>query len=160
MLRFILPLITFFFLLLSAPALAYACEGAVETQSLWQAVGEHALTFLVTLLTPIFLVFVNKGIKLFEQKTKIDIAERHEALINMCISSGIAYAHEQGRKALKADAEPAKGEEKKIMAMETAMAKLQSLGVLEQDADALARLIDARLNQERKDPKEKGRMER
>lgn len=157
--HFLFFLITFIFVFTN-PALARDCtEAVVDTQSFWQALAEHVIEILVTILTPIIIVLINKAIKIFEQKTKIDVAERHEALIEMCVSSGIAFAHEQGRKALKSGAVPVKGDEKKIMALETASNKLKTLGVVEQDAEVLAQFIDARLNQERRDPKEKGRVE-
>jgi len=160
MLKFLLPLITFFFLFFANPALAHDCvQAVVEGQSFWQALAEHTLTILVTLLTPVLLVLVNKAIKVFESKTKIDVADRYEALIDECVRSGIAFAHEQSRKALKADQPPVPSDEKRIMAVELAVSKLETLGVIEQDAEVLAQLVDAKLNQERKDPRQKGRIE-
>lgn len=62
------------------------------------------------------LWLARKGIKLFEEKSKIDVPDKIEARIEAWAEQGIALAEEKGRKAAKEGTEDIKGPEKLEMA--------------------------------------------
>lgn len=122
---------------------------AGEGQVLWQSIVEHVLELVVLVATPLVLLLVRKLVRVLEDKTKINVAERHESMIDDWVSKGIAYAHEQGRKALKSGRKPPSGEKKKIEAVEFISEALKNTGVVSLGSDALAKLVEAKLNLER-----------
>ena len=122
---------------------------AVEGQEFWQAILAHLLEIVVVIATPIIIVLVRKLIQVIEKKANVDVAERHEALLDEWITKGIAFGHEQGRKALKEGKDPVSGDEKKNAAVDFVAEGLKNTGLTEMGAEALAKLIESKLNVER-----------
>jgi len=132
--------------------LLIGCGGggeAVEGQEFWQAIVAHLLEIVVVIATPLILILVRKLIQVLEDKTNIDVAEKHEKMLDEWITKGIAYGHEQGRKALKEGKDPVTGDEKKNAAVDFIADGLKNTGVVEMGRDALAKLIESKLNVER-----------
>jgi hypothetical protein len=132
--------------------LLIGCGGdgeAVEGQEFWQAIVAHLLEIVVVIATPLVLILVRKLIQVIEKKTDIDVAEKHEKMIDEWITKGIAYGHEQGRKALKEGKDPVTGDEKKNAAVDFIAAGLDNTGLVTMGRDALAKLVESKLNVER-----------
>jgi len=132
--------------------LLVGCGGdgeAVEGQEFWQAIVAHLLEIVVVIATPLILILVRKLIQVIEKKTDIDVAEKHEKMIDEWITKGIAYGHEQGRKALKEGKDPVTGDEKKNAAVDFIAAGLDNTGLVTMGRDALAKLVESKLNVER-----------
>lgn len=139
-------------LFLLFPFLVLGCaEG--DNQSFWQALSANLLEIVVLVATPIILLLVRKLVQVLEDKLGIDVADKHEALMSQLVMKGIAYAHEQGRKALKEGKPPVAGDEKKIMAVEFVADQLERMGATTFAADKLEKLVEAHLNLER-DPED------
>jgi hypothetical protein len=132
--------------------LLIGCGGegeAVEGQEFWQAIVAHLLEIVVVIATPLILVLVSKLVKVIEAKANIDVAERHEVMLDEWITKGIAFGHEQGRKALKEGKDPVSGDEKKNAAVDFIAEGLKNTGLAEMGAEALAKLVESKLNVER-----------
>lgn len=132
--------------------LVAGCGGnpdGVAGQAFWQAIVAHIVELVVLIATPIIAVLIRKLVRVLEDKTSIDIAERQEALIDGLVNKGIAYAHEQARKALKEGQDPMDGDTKKNAAVDFVAEALTNTGAASLGADALAKLVEAKLNIER-----------
>jgi len=147
MINRILPLITLTLLF------AIGCNNGggetAEGQEFWQAIVAHVLEIVVVIATPLILVLIHKLIQVIEAKAKIDVAERHEKMIDEWVTKGIAFAHEQGRKALKEGQDPVSGDEKKNAAVDFIADGIKNTGITQLGADALAKLVESKLNVER-----------
>lgn len=130
---------------LLVPLIAFGAE----SQTFVQSILEHVLELVVLIATPLVLLLAKKLIQVFEDKTGIDIAESQSYLVEKWVSQGIAYAEEQGSKALKAGAPPATGEEKKIMAVEFVAELMEKTGLDVLSRDALAKKVEALLHLDR-----------
>lgn len=141
------------FVLISTLLLVIGCNGgggeAVEGQAFWQTIVSHLLEIAVVIATPLILLLVQRLVRLIEDKAKIDVAYRHELMINEWVGKGIAFAHEQGRKALKDGKDPIPGDEKKNAAVDFIASGLKSTGLVTLGRDALAKLVESKLNQDR-----------
>ena len=131
--------------------LLIGCGGgeAPEGQQFWQIIVEHVLEIVVVIATPLVLLLVQKLIKVIEDKAGITVAQVHEQMIDEWVTKGIAYGHEQGRKALKAGKDPVTGDEKKNAAVDFIAAGLDNTGLVTMGRDALAKLVESKLNIER-----------
>lgn len=140
------------FTLVAAVMLIAGCGGDADGaagQAFWQAIVAHIVELVVLVATPIIAVLVRKLVRVLEDKTSIDVAERQEALIDSLVNKGIAYAHEQARKALKDGEEPLDGDTKKNAAVDFVADILENTGVVTIGADALSKLVEAKLNIDR-----------
>lgn len=126
-------------------------------------VGEQAQTwwmvlldFLLQLVTPIAIAVLTTlaGIAVRKWGKKLD-ADKQEALIRLTdglITSGIAFAEEQGRKALRADKVKTESAQKLSLATEYIQNQLDQSGLPNIAAEELQKLIESRLQQERAKP--------
>jgi hypothetical protein len=122
---------------------------ATPGQAFWQTAVTQLLDLVFVIATPIAITLTRRLIAVLETKTGVDVAERHERLIDSAIEKGIAYAHEQSRKALKASEKPIPGDEKKRAALAFATGLLEEAGGVTYVKDTLERLIEAKLNMSR-----------
>lgn len=140
-----------FTLILFFALLLIGCGGgeALEGQQFWQAIVAHLLEIVVVIATPLILLLVRKLIQVIEDKAKINIAIQHKQMVDEWITKGIAYGHEQGRKALKEGKDPVSGDEKKNAAVDFIASGLDNTGLVTIGRDALAKLVESKLNLER-----------
>ena len=122
---------------------------AVEGQAFWQSIVAHLVEIAVVFATPLLLILARKLIQIIEAKTNVQVAEHYEVMVNEWVGRGIAYAHEQSRKALKADSKPLSGDEKKVAAVDFIAEGLRNTGVVSMGSDALAKLVESKLNMAR-----------
>jgi len=128
----------------------FGCTGNVEGyQVFWQAALAHLLELVVLFATPVVLLLARKALLLIEAKLDVDVDEKYLVLVDVWVSRGIAYAHEQGRKALKAGNPPLASDAKKILAVEFVAEALDKSGLPEIGKDTLAKYVEAQLNRER-----------
>lgn len=142
------------FFVATALLLLAGCGGggdaeAVEGQAFWQAILSHLLEIVVVVATPLILLLVRKLIQVMEDKTALNLSAEQEQLIDTWVGRGIAFAEEQAHKALKEGKAPLPGDEKKNAAVDLVAAGLKSTGIVDLGADALAKLVEAKLNMQR-----------
>jgi len=110
---------------------------------------QAAIPLLVAILTPIILMFVKRGLDLFERKADFQVSLDHLYRLEQLVLKGIAYAEEQAHKALKGDeAEPLAGETKLEMAIEFVKTNAKAMGI-DTKTDDLAKLIESALFESR-----------
>lgn len=122
---------------------------AVEGQEFWQSIVAHLVEIVVVFATPLLLLLARKLIQIIEAKTSIQVAEHYELMVDEWVGKGIAYAHEQSRKALKAGTKPLASDEKKVAAVDFIAEGLRNTGVVALGSDALARLVESKLSMAR-----------
>jgi hypothetical protein len=105
------------------------------------------IPLLSLIVLPILLMLLKRGLNAFEQKTGLEVNVNQQRMLEELVTKAIAYAEEQARKAAGGDKE-LKGEDKLKAALDFAKSAAKMLG-LEVDGDTLAKLIEARLFQER-----------
>jgi len=125
---------------------------ADQAQTWWMVL----LDFLLQLVTPIAIAVLTTlgGIAVRKWGKKLD-TDKQEALIRLTdslITSGISFAEEQGRKALKVDAVKTESAQKLSLATEFIAQQLSSSGLPGIAEAELVKLIEARLAQERTKP--------
>ena len=127
------------------------CSGgsADGYQVFWQAVLANTLELVVLFATPVVLLLARKALILLETKLDVTIDDKYSSQVEHWITLGIAYAHEQGRKALKAGEPPLSSDAKKIAAVEFVVEALDRSGLPEVGRDSLAKYVEACLNLDR-----------
>ena len=90
-------------------------------------------------------------------KAGLDASERHYKLVDALVNQGISYAHEQGRNALK-QGSPIPAEERKKAAVEFIAQEMKASGLAHDGSVHLEKLVEAKLNMRRDDPKQKGKL--
>lgn len=119
-----------------------------QTQSFWQLVGSSAVEIAVVVLTPLLVVLVRRLLRLLEDKTNMELAEKHELLVDELVRKGISYAEEQANKALKAG-KPINSDDKKSAAVKMVMDQLEEMNLHRTAAEKIAEKVESRLNDER-----------
>lgn len=125
---------------------------ADQAQTWWMVL----LDFLLQLVTPIAIAVMTTlaGIAVRKWGKKLD-TDKQEALIRLTdslITSGISFAEEQGRKALRTDNVKTESAQKLSMATDFIAQQLSASGLPGIAEDELVKLIEARLAQERTKP--------
>lgn len=130
---------------------------AQDTQEWWQVLLSRVLEIAVVVLTPTLIVLGRALAASMAKKSGIELAERQYALIDELVNKGVSFAHEQGRKALKADKAMAP-EDKAAAAVDFVDKGINQLGLPSAGKDLLLQLVEARLNQRRDDPVKPGEL--
>jgi hypothetical protein len=94
-------------------------------------------------------MLAHKGIREFTRRTGIALAEQQATLLDDAIMKGIAYAHEQSRKALKLHLPTVTGADKRAIAVDFVVRMLREQKVPEKTRDYIGNLVEARLNLDR-----------
>lgn len=123
-----------------------------QAQAWWMVL----LDFLLQLVVPIAIAVLTTmgGIAVRKWGKKMD-ADKQEALIRLTdnlVTSGIGFAEEQGRKALRAGNVRTEGAQKLSVATDFVSRQLSSSRLPAIAEEELVRLIEARLAQERAKP--------
>jgi hypothetical protein len=138
-----------FLTVLIVTSTAFAQDAAADGQEFWHSIVAHLLEIVVVVATPLVLLLVRKLIQVLADKVGVEVEERYMVLADEWVGKGIAYAEEQAHKALKEGKEPVKGAEKQIMAVEFIADALEGTGLVNTGKDALAKLVEAKLQLER-----------
>lgn len=150
-----------FTLLVFVPSLALAqpcppvdinLSVADQAQEWWMVL----LDFLLQLISPIAIAALTTLAAIAVRKWghKLD-TDKQEALVRLTdgmITSGVAFAEEQGRKALRADNTKTDGAAKLETATDFVAQQLSTSGLPRIAEDELVKLIEARLARERAHP--------
>jgi hypothetical protein len=110
-------------------------------QTVWQALAVNALQIAGGLLVTYLGYLIRKYVK---DKSMADALESS-------MTKGVAWAEEQGRKALK-NGSPIKGDTKLELALEFVLRELQDRGYPELAREKLTRYLEAKLAAERAAP--------
>lgn len=137
--------------LLALLAVGCGSDGGAEGQAFWQSIVGSVVEIVVVVATPLLLLLARKVVRVVEDKTKISLSDQQEMMLESWVEKGIAYAHEQGRKALKENKKPLKGDEKKIAAVDFIESALKSTGLINLGRDKLEQLVEAKLNMQREE---------
>ena len=114
-----------------------------------KAVLDFILQTLTIIVTPVLIMLAHKLTQEFAKRTGIALAEQQATLLDDAVMKGVAYAHEQSRKALKLNLPPIPGEDKRAMAVDFVVRNLQEQKTPEKARDHIANLIEARLHIDR-----------
>lgn len=139
--------------LLLIPNIAWASEGDPVW---WQVALAHMLQIVITIVTPTLVLLARKLVLAAVEKSGLEASERHLALVDALVNQGISYAHEQGRKALK-QGSTIPADERKKAAVDFIAAELEATGLAYAGSEQLEKLVEAKLNMRRDDPKKKGK---
>mgnify|MGYP001025393841 CR=1 FL=1 len=125
---------------------------ADQAQEWWMVL----LDFLLQLVTPIAIAVLTTlaGVAVRKWGKKLD-TDKQEALVRLTdslITSGISFAEEQGRKALRTDKVKTESAQKLSMATDFIAQQLSTSGLPGIAEDELVKLIESRLAQERTKP--------
>jgi hypothetical protein len=109
--------------------------------------GALLLTGLFTVLTPIILVLVRRGVRHLEKMADVQLSEKQRQQIDWAVETAITYTEEQARKRMLAgkDPEPMNGNAKRVVARETARS-LAPDRLHQLTDEQLEDVIDARVN--------------
>lgn len=110
-------------------------------QSIWQALAVHGIGLVGSLLMAVVTYLIHKY---FKNQSMDDILDK-------ALATSIAWAEEQGRKALN-DGKPLESKTKLDMAASMAMDMLDNSGYEKMAQDKLEALIEAKLGGERAAP--------
>lgn len=125
---------------------------AEQTQTWWMVL----LDFLLQLISPIAIAALTTLAAIAVRKWghKLD-TDKQEALVRLTdsmITSGVAFAEEQGRKAFRTDSTKTDGAAKLATATDFVAKQLSTSGLPGIAEDELVKLIEARLARERAHP--------
>jgi len=107
-------------------------------------VDKALIPLLVTLVLPVLLILLKRGVDLFEKKTKVTISQDNRAQLDELVVKAIYYVEEQARKAVKDGQEPTDGPTKLELAIDFIKSAAAVAGVDLTGAD-LVKLIEAKL---------------
>lgn len=160
--RRVIPFIAFIVVVM-VPALVLGQENPCPPVDVNLSVADQAQTwwmvlldFLLQLVTPIAIAVLTTlaGIAVRKWGKKLD-TDKQEALVRLTdslITSGISFAEEQGRKALRTNSVKTESAQKLSMATDFIAQQLSASGLPGIAEDELVKLIEARLAQERTKP--------
>ena len=125
---------------------------ATAQQEWWMVL----LAGLMQLVSPIIIAvlgtLVSIAIRKWGRKMDVDTQDRLIDVTQRLIAGGVAFAEEQGRKALKVGEAQSNGASKLQHAMDYVQERLQESGFSEIATDRLQKLIEAKLHAERSNP--------
>lgn len=110
---------------------------------------DFVMQMLVIIITPIAILLAHKLTKEFSKRTGVTLAEQQATQIDDAIMKGIAFAHEQSRKALKLSLSPVTSSDKRATAIDFVVRTLKEQKIPEKSRDYIGGLVEARLNLDR-----------
>jgi len=132
---------------------------ADQSQTWWMVLLSALVQLTAPLLVMVISVLGTIGLrkwfaKLEKDGKKVDIETQNAifAALNGLVTGGVSFAEEQARKALRNGAVQTTGAAKMQAAVDFVMENLNSAGLPDIGRDALQRLIESRLAQERAAP--------
>lgn len=112
---------------------------------MWQTALENLLPLAVTILTPVLMLLVNKGLNMMAKKWNLQSALVYEDKVDELILKGIKAAEQKSLAALKKGGERTPGEKKLDDAMKFVNAQLRALKLDEKASNELSMLVESKL---------------
>lgn len=125
---------------------------ADQAQEWWMVLLDFLVQLSAPLVTGILGVLGTWIVRKLTKKWDVEKREAAERLTSNFITSGVAFAEEQARKALRTDKVKTEGAEKLQTAVDYVQQQLQTAGVGDIARDELVNLIESRLHMERAKP--------
>jgi hypothetical protein len=110
---------------------------------------DFVLQTLIIVITPIAIMLAHKLTREFAKRTGVTVAEQQALQLDDAIMKGIAFAHEQGRKALKLNLPAVASIDKRATAIDFVVRTLKEQKMPEKTREYIGGLIEARLNLDR-----------
>jgi hypothetical protein len=110
---------------------------------------DFILQTLVIIVTPVAILLAHKLTREFSKRTGVTVAEQQATALDDAIMKGIAFAHEQSRKAFKLNLPAVTSTDKRIAAVDFVMRTLKEQKLPEKSRDYISGLVEARLNLDR-----------
>lgn len=141
----IVAIATFAFLMLWSLA-AFAADGAAASDPAWLTQLTQAAFDIIVPVVALFVMWgAHRLIKVFEEKSGVDIPEHQEKMIDQWISVGIHWAEEKARTASKKGTDRVGGPQKLDMVVSLVLGFVQSKGWDEWTRDKLIAKIEGKL---------------
>ena len=125
---------------------------AAAQQEWWMVLLDALLRLISPIAVAVLTTLVGIAIRKWGKKLDVDTQDRLIGLTDSLIASGITFAEEQGRKALKVGEEQTDGARKLQHAADYINERLEESGLLTVGTERLQRLIEAKLHAERTKP--------
>jgi hypothetical protein len=125
---------------------------ADQAQEWWMVLLDFLVQLSAPLVTGILGVLGTWVVRKLTAKWDVDKRVAAETLTTNFITSGVAFAEEQARKALRTDNVKTEGAMKLQTAADYVQQQLSTAGVMEIGKDELVNLIESRLHMERVKP--------
>jgi hypothetical protein len=110
---------------------------------------DFILQTLVIIVTPVAILLAHKLTREFSKRTGVTVAEQQSTMLDDAVMKGIAFAHEQSRKALKLNLPAVTSTDKRVAAVDFVMRTLKEQKMPEKSRDYISNLVEARLNLDR-----------
>jgi hypothetical protein len=139
-----------FIVALAVSAVVYAQDGGAapvdaSQQALLSRVTDAAFQIIVPIISLFAMWATHRLIGVFEKKTKFDIPDKQERKIDEWIESGIHWAEEKSRSAIKTKANKLKGPEKLEAAGSFVMEMVKARGWIDWSRKKIEEKIEAQL---------------
>lgn len=134
------------------PAVDVNLNMAEQAQTWWMVLLDFLLQLVAPLSIAVLTTLASVAVRRWGRKLDQDKQEALIRLTDGLVVSGVAFAEEQGRKALKAGGVKTEGAQKMSMATEFVSRQLAASGLPDIARDELTQLIESRLAQERAKP--------
>jgi hypothetical protein len=131
-----------FALLCSGCSPEYAQSASVE-------IFTPIVHWVFAIIAPVVLALFGAFLSYLKKKHGWEMSAQMKEMLDGLIDQGIAYADEQAKKALKKTAQPLPSGDKLKAAVEFVATQIDDMGLPQKGGDALAKLIEAKLNTER-----------
>jgi hypothetical protein len=112
---------------------------------MWQTVAENLIPLAVTVLTPVLMLLVNKGLNMMAKKWNLTAVLVYEDKVDALVLKGIKAAEHKSLAAIKKGGDKTPGEKKLDDTMKFVNAQLKALKLDEKAAKELAMLVEAKL---------------
>jgi hypothetical protein len=106
---------------------------------------ENLIPLVFAVITPVLLLFVNKGIRMIARKWDLEEALVHQDKIDELVLKGIKAAEKKSMNAVKKGGERTPGEQKLDSVLKFVNSQLKAMGIEEKAAHELEVLIEAKL---------------
>ena len=146
MIKIIKRTVLFLLAFMLTPSIAFAQEVATE-ESIMAVILSYAGEIVMTIVGLLAAWALTKGIKWFEEKTKIDIPQSLEDRVKQIVADGVAYAEQKSKLYLKDVGHKMPMNEKLENALEYIYKMLDAFGLPEMGKDYLVDLIESVLGQ-------------
>jgi len=125
---------------------------AVAQQEWWMVLLDALLQLVAPIVIGVLGTLASIAIRKWGKKLDVDTQDRFIGLTQNLISSGVAFAEEQGRKALKVGEAQTDGARKLQHAVDYIQEQLEESRLPQMGTEKLERLIESRLHAERANP--------
>lgn len=110
-----------------------------------EVILENLIPLVFTVITPVLLMFVNRGLTIMAKRWNLDEALVYQDQIDDLILKGIKAAEKKSLNAVKKGGEVTPGEEKLGSVLKFVNAQLEGMGLPQKAATELETLVEAKL---------------